>query len=65
MRTEFGHVVRTLGDYGFFAYLPSAIPREIELDSRTVLLLSDADDALGRLAGVGRLLPNPHLLASA
>jgi Fic family protein len=30
-----------------------------------VLLLSDADDALGRLAGVGRLLPNSHLLASA
>ena len=27
--------------------------------------LSAADDALGRLAGVGRLLPNPHLLANA
>jgi Fic family protein len=27
-----------------------------------VLLLSDADRALGRLAGAGRLLPNPHLL---
>jgi Fic family protein len=65
VRTEFGQVVRTLGDHGYFAYLPSAIPREIELDSRTVLPLSDADDALGRLAGVGRLLPNPHLLASA
>lgn len=65
MGTEFGEVVRTLGDQGFFAYLPSGIPREIELESRTVLLLSDADDALGRLAGVGRLLPNPHLLASA
>ncbi|MGH9226879.1 MAG: Fic family protein [Acidimicrobiales bacterium] len=64
-RTEYGQVVRTEGDHGFFAFLPSAIPREIKLDSRTVLLLSEADDALGRLAGVGRLLPNPHLLASA
>ncbi|HUR23912.1 MAG TPA: Fic/DOC family N-terminal domain-containing protein [Acidimicrobiales bacterium] len=27
-----------------------------------MLLLSDADRALGRLAGAGRLLPNPHLL---
>ena len=26
------------------------------------MLLSDADRALGRLAGAGRLLPNPHLL---
>lgn len=29
------------------------------------MLLSDADDALGRLAGAGRLLPNPHLLVNA
>ena len=28
------------------------------------MLLSDADRALGRLAGAGRLLPNPHLLIS-
>ncbi len=27
-----------------------------------MLLLSEADRALGRLAGAGRLLPNPHLL---
>jgi Fic family protein len=27
--------------------------------------LSDADAALGRLAGSGRLLPNPHLLVNA
>ncbi len=65
VRTEFAQVVRTPGAHGFFAFLPSAIPRRIELDSRTVLLLSDADDALGRLAGVGRLFANPHLLASA
>ena len=26
------------------------------------MVLSEADRALGRLAGAGRLLPNPHLL---
>jgi len=29
------------------------------------MLLSEADAALGRLAGSGRLLPDPHLLVSA
>lgn len=29
------------------------------------MLLSDADAALGRLAGAGRLLPDPHLLVNA
>jgi Fic family protein len=35
------------------------------LFSNTVLKLSEADAALGRLAGSGRLLPNPHLLVNA
>jgi Fic family protein len=34
----------------------------VTLSPATILLLSDADRALGRLAGAGRLLPNPHLL---
>lgn len=29
------------------------------------MLLSEADAALGWLAGLGRLLPDPHLLANA
>jgi Fic family protein len=35
----------------------------LQLTAETVLALSDADTALGRLAGAGRLLPDPHLLA--
>ena len=31
----------------------------------TIMLLSEADAALGRLAGAGRLLPDPHLLVNA
>jgi Fic family protein len=33
--------------------------------SETIMLLSEADAALGRLAGAGRLLPDPHLLVNA
>jgi len=44
------------------AYRPRPLSRSTELRTDTVLLLSDADRALGRLAGAGRLLPNPHLL---
>ena len=41
------------------------MPRTLEFDAETVLALSEADAALGRLAGAGRLLPNPHLLADS
>lgn len=34
----------------------------VELPQRTITLLADAEAALGRLAGVGQLLPSPHLL---
>jgi Fic family protein len=45
--------------------MPGRLPREIPLTTDTVLKLSEADAALGRLAGSGRLLPNPHLLVNA
>jgi Fic family protein len=47
------------------AFVPEPLPREIPLDADTVLKLSEADAALGRLAGSGRLLPDPHLLVNA
>src|SRR5919106_895390 len=59
---EFGRAVRTVGPYGYVAFRPAQMPRSIDLDADTVMRLSDADRALGRLAGAGRLLPNPHLL---
>ena len=59
---EFGAAVRTPGPQGYVAYRPQPLSRSPELRTDTVLLLSDADRALGRLAGAGRLLPNPHLL---
>jgi Fic family protein len=58
----FGAVVKTPGPHGYYTYVPQPIPRRLTLSPDAVLLLSDADRALGRLAGAGRLLPNPHLL---
>ncbi len=54
--------VRTFGRHGYVAFRPATVPRSVDLSTDTVLRLSDADRALGRLAGAGRLLPNPHLL---
>ncbi|WP_261875900.1 Fic family protein [Mycobacterium marinum] len=45
--------------------MPAAVPKELVLDPHTIMLLSEADAALGRLAGAGRLLPYPHLLVNA
>jgi Fic family protein len=38
------------------------LPPKLELDLPLVHALSAADRALGELAGLGRNLPNPHLL---
>jgi Fic family protein len=61
-KTKFGSVRRTPGRHGYVAYFPEPIPRAIELAVSTVSLLADAESALGRLAAIGELLPNPDLL---
>jgi Fic family protein len=60
--TPFGEPRRTVGRHGYVAYFPAPIPRTIELPASTIRLLADAEASLGRLAGVGQLVPNPHLL---
>lgn len=57
---EAGKVIRASG--GYFAFVPSPLPPRIEYDDKLVLLLSRADAKLSELSGLGRLLPNPHLL---
>lgn len=59
---RFGRVVKTPGAHGYYTFIPEPIPRTLTLSNDCVLLLSEADRALGRLAGAGRLLPNPHIL---
>jgi Fic family protein len=44
-------------------YFPKPIPRSLVLDEQTSAELSNADRALGRLAGSGRLLKNPLVIA--
>lgn len=57
---EAGEVLRVAT--GYYAFLPALLPPDIEYTSALVNALSDADTALGELSGVGRLIPNPHLL---
>jgi Fic family protein len=60
--TRFGEARRTPGSHGYVAYFPVPMPRALELPGSTVRLLADAEGALGQLAGIGRLVPNPDLL---
>lgn len=59
--SEFGRPVfnETLG---YFCFEPAPLPRDVTLDTQTLLALSRADDALGRLAAVSELVMNPDLL---
>ena len=59
-----GSIERVPGEFGYEHYVPRPLPRHLELSVPTSRALSDADRALGRLAGAGRLLPNPHLLVN-
>ena len=55
-----GRVVQTPA--GYAAFVPAPLPPDLPYDSGLVLSLSQADAALSELSGLGRQLPNPHLL---
>ena len=42
--------------------MPAPLPPKLDFGPRLVQALSEADRALGELAGLGRTLPNPYLL---
>jgi cell filamentation protein, protein adenylyltransferase len=50
------------GPEGARAFVPAPLPPSIQWTPSLVRALSDADRAVGELAGEGRRLPNPHLL---
>lgn len=60
--TQFGCARRTTGRHGYVAFFPEPIPRTLEVPASTVMLLADAEAALGQLAAIGGMLPNPDLL---
>jgi len=47
---------------GYLAFVPDPLPPELNWTPKLVAALSDADRLIGRLAGEGGKLPNPHLL---
>lgn len=51
---------------GYRAFIPAPLPPEppLQLDLQTIASLSRADQALGRLDGVARRLPNPNLFVA-
>lgn len=55
-----GGVVRTA--QGYHAFVPAPLPPALDYPQPLVRLLSAADAALSELSGLGRVLPNPHLL---
>jgi Fic family protein len=55
-----GKVIMTSS--GYHAFIPAPLPPDIHYDHPLVIALSRADTALSELSGLGRLLPNPHLL---
>ena len=59
-RQPHGHTVNCTG--GYRAYVPAPLPAPLTWDGPLTVCLSAADRAIGRLAGEGRRLPNPHLL---
>ena len=59
-RQHHGRMVDCLG--GYRAYVPAPLPPPMTWNASLTFELSSADRAIGRLAGEGRRLPNPHLL---
>ena len=50
------------GEVAYHAFVPNALPPHIDFDTELIRTLSEADRALGELAGLGRTMANPSLL---
>ncbi len=46
----------------YWAFIPDPLPPQISFNAKLIRALSDADRALGELAGLGRTMSNPQLL---
>jgi len=58
--TQSGRWIRTLE--GYRAYHPNPLPPPIEWTQPLAVALANASTLVGKLAGEGRRLPNPHVL---
>lgn len=50
------------GEPPCYAFVPNSLPPNTQLNNTIWRALSEADRALGELAGLGRTMPNPNLL---
>lgn len=50
------------GEAAYWAFVPNPLPPELAFDMALACTLSEADRALGELAGLARSVPNPNLL---
>ena len=53
---------RRVSQGAYSAFVPAPLPPALEWTPRLVRVLSEADRLIGRLAGEGGRLPNPHVL---
>lgn len=61
--SQSGRLVQSLhGELTYWSFVPHGLPPDLSFDLELMRALSNADRALGELAGVGRQLPNPQLL---
>lgn len=63
-KNAFGKVVsvkNTLGEQ-YNVFIPDPLPPKIKFDDELVLILSKAEEKLGKLSGIGLTLPSPNLL---
>ena len=59
-RQPHGYLVNCPG--GYRAFVPAPLPPPLAWEQELTINFSSADRAVGRLAGEGRRLPNPHIL---
>jgi Fic family protein len=60
---EAGRVIEV--PQGYSAFVPAPLPPKLVYDADVALALSAADAAVSELSGLGRQLPNPHLLIAS
>ena len=62
-KSSSGRIVKSgQGNTAYWSYIPNPLPPDFVFDPELIRVLSDADRSLGELAGLGRSMPNPHLL---
>jgi Fic family protein len=58
-----GRVIKVgTGKPAYWAFVPNDLPPDLQWDKRLALVLAEAAAELAELKGVGRTMPNPHLL---